>query len=460
MSKHKLATILVVGILIRVILIPISSHPFDVYAWYQISNNIVENGPFTLQNFPPLWYHYMMVPIAYIYNGLSNLVPGTAIPMSSIPSALNFYPAYNIQYVPGWLFNSVVKTPFLISDILVTILLYKIVKQLTDRKGLAETAALLWFLNPFVIWISAGWGMWDTLPALFSLAAFYFILNKKIALSGVFIALGFACKLYPALFVIPIVAYLLKTSETTQKRKETLTFLAAFFAVSLMLFLPYLGSIQSFFTSFFLPAQQTSTFDPISNPVGFGLTYWSLSLLDRFFISVITPQTTSTLSIVSLALTVVFVLVAYLKVTKMNVKKPDSTLVLMMALPVFALFLGYRIVCEQFFVWLIPFLIILCVKGRIKPILFWAASLVALLYATLNCPLPFFFLPLAPWYSGTLVNMANFSLSYEPLRISLLAALGTLFSILLIVMLLQAFTKKDAAPLSPRKTEKINMPSA
>ena len=453
MLKNKLATILLVGIVIRVILIPISSHPFDVYAWYQISNNIEENGPFTLQNFPPLWYHYMMIPIAYIYSGLSHLFGTNAIPLSSIPSALDFYPAYHIQFVPGWLFNSVVKTPFLISDILVTILLYKIIKQLTNNKALAETAALLWFLNPFVIWISAGWGMWDTLPALFSLAAFYFILKKRIMLSGAFIALGFACKLYPALFVIPIIAYLLKTSEYPQKRKDCLTFLGAFFAVSILLFLPYLGSIQSFFTNFFLPTNQASAFDPVSNPVGFGLTYWSLSLLDRIFTSALTLQATSILSLVSLAMTIVFVFVAYLKVAKMTVKKPDTNLVLMMALPVIALFLGYRVVCEQFFVWLIPFLIILCVKGRIKPILYWAASLVALLYATLNCPLPFFFLPLAPWYSNTLVKIANFSLSFEPLRISLLALLGTSFSILLIVMVFQVFTKKDAAISSVGKEE-------
>ena len=95
--------------------------------------------------------------------------------MASLPSALNFYPSFNVQYVPGMLFNSVVKIPFLISDVAITFLLYKIVEELTHSKALAEKAAFLWFLNPFVIWISAVWGMWDTLPALFSclLSTFY-----------------------------------------------------------------------------------------------------------------------------------------------------------------------------------------------------------------------------------------------------------------------------------------------
>ncbi|MBE3115800.1 hypothetical protein IMZ68_01215, partial [Candidatus Bathyarchaeota archaeon] len=238
-SEHKLATILFVGIVARVVLMPISAHPFDVYAWYNISSNILQNGPLTLQGFPPLWYHYMMIPVAYSYGWLSGVFSSGAIPMSSLPSALNFYPAYNIQYVPGLLFNSVVKIPFLISDVAIAFLLYKIVEELTHSKGLAEKAAFLWFLNPFVIWISAGWGMWDTLPALFSLVAFFFLLRKKYALSAVFLSLGVASKMYPALFLVPIAIYLLKSSPVGAKWKNCLQFFSVFTITSVLLFLPY-----------------------------------------------------------------------------------------------------------------------------------------------------------------------------------------------------------------------------
>ncbi len=183
---------------------PISAHPFDMYVWYTISSNILKNGPLSLQSFPPLWYHYMLIPIAYSYSWLSGIFSfrGNSDVFSSI--GFKLLPRFNVQYVPGMLFNSIVKTPFLISDIAITFLLYKIVEELTKSKGLAEKAALIWFLNPFVIWISAGWGMWDTLPALFSLAAFFFLLKKRIAFSAVCLSLGVALKLYPALFLVPI----------------------------------------------------------------------------------------------------------------------------------------------------------------------------------------------------------------------------------------------------------------
>ena len=90
-----------------------------------------------------------------------------------------------------------------------------------------------------------------------------------------------------------------------------------------------------------------------------------------------------------------------------------------MLLPVLALFLSYRIICEQFFVWALPFLVILCVGGRVKRAFYWGASIVTLLYAVLNCPLPFFFLPLAPWIGNSLLGMVYAFWAAEPVRIGL-----------------------------------------
>ncbi|MDD4326200.1 MAG: hypothetical protein PHC63_07225, partial [Candidatus Bathyarchaeota archaeon] len=114
-SVHKLACLLTVGLVIRVLLMPISAHSFDVYVWYQNTNDLLSNGVFSLQDFPPFWYHYLMVPVAYSYDWLAGILPAWtgAVPMVSLPAALDFYPAYNVQVVPGLLFNFVVKLPFL-----------------------------------------------------------------------------------------------------------------------------------------------------------------------------------------------------------------------------------------------------------------------------------------------------------------------------------------------------------
>ena len=431
--RHKLAAILVIGVIVRLILMPISAHPFDVSVWYSLSENILKDGPLSLQAFPPLWYHYMMVPIAYGYSWLSGVLSTGAIPMTSIPAALDFYPAFNLQYVPGLLFNFIVKIPFLISDIALAVLLYKIVEEITKSKGLAEKAAILWFLNPFVIWISAGWGMWDTLPALFSLMAFFFLLKKKFALSAVSLSLGVASKLYPALFLVPIVIYILRVNPVNVRVKNCLAFFSVFIAVSLLLFLPYLGQITSFFGGYFLPSPAASDAitDPVVNPLGFGLTYWSVYLLNRLINIPVSSEFFSFATLLSVLMVVVSLLLVFWKTRKLAINKPTYDLALMMLLPLIALFLSYRIICEQWFVWLLPFLVILYVGGRVKRSLFWGASAVALLYSVLNCPLPFFFLPLAPWYSNSLLTMVNAIWTVEPVRIITLAVLGCIFSVIL-----------------------------
>ena len=359
--------------------------------------------------------------------------------MASLPSALNFYPDLNIQYVPGMLFNFVVKIPFLISDVAIAFLLYKIVEELTKNKGLAEKAAFLWFLNPFVIWISAGWGMWDTLPALFSLLAFFFLLKKRYALSAVSLSLGVASKLYPALFLVPIAVYLFKSSPVEDRWKNWLKFFSVFTITTVLLFLPYLGKIPSFFTTNFLPNPAASGAE------AFGLTYWSIYWLNQL---INLPVTAGFISFASTVLLVVALVLVYWRTGKITFQKSTYDLTLVMLLPVFALFLSYRIICEQFFVWAIPFLVILCIGGRVKLAFYWAASMAALLYAVLNCPLPFFFLPLAPWYTNTLLGMAHVVYAIEPVRIVLLAILGCVFSILLIFMLLQLAKRQDSKKFS------------
>lgn len=45
------------------------------------------------------------------------------------------------------------------------------------------------------------------------------------------------------------------------------------------------------------------------------------------------------------------------------------------------------------------------------------------LFAVLNCPLPFFFLPLAPWATGGLLGVVHFVWCIELFRIVFLAVL-------------------------------------
>jgi uncharacterized membrane protein len=406
---------------------PISAHPFDMYVWYEDSQRIIANGPLYLQGFPPLWYHYLMIPVAYLYSGLSAILPTGTIPMSSLPSALDFYPAYHISVVPGMLFNFIVKIPFLISDILVALLLYKIVGEYTGKKSLAQVAAILWLLNPFVIWISASWGMWDTLPALFSLAAMYLLIKRRFALSAVSLSLGVATKLYPAIFLVPLIFYIYKTSNPTVRKKDLSKFVGVFFAASLLLFLPYLGTAANFVADFFMLGSggTVHTIIPIG-PFTFGLTYWSpIAYLN------LDSAAIQFVSVASLALFVGTLMLVYWRSSKFTFKNPVLDLSMAMLFCTAALLLSYRIICEQWIIWAIPFLVILCVDRRIPKTVFAGMSAFALLYAMLNCPLPFFFLPLTPGATDTLLGMVYFIWWQESTRVWVLAISACVFSLLL-----------------------------
>ncbi len=440
LAQHKLLIIIVAGLLIRILLMPLTAHPYDVYAWYTLSMDILKNPTVNLYNFPPLWYSYMMFPIAHTYSLLAQVLPTGTIPMTSLPSAMNFYPSMGVEYVPGMLFNTIVKIPFLISDILMTLLLYKIAMQFTKNKGLAQKAALVWFINPFVIWISAGWGMWDTIPALFSLASFYLILKKKITLSAISLSLGIASKLYPALFIIPIAFYILKSNSFNQKWKSCLKFFSAFLASSALLFIPYFGMITSFFSSYFMANPASSAMDPLTNPLGFGLTYWSLYSLNRLINLPISTELVTIASVGSIMLFIISLMFVYWRTSKITFNKLAFDLALVMVLPVLILFLSYRIIPEQWFIWALPFLVVLYASGQVKGIYYWGASFIALLYAVLNCPLPFFFLPLAPWHTSTLLGMIRAFWEVDTQRILLLVILGISFSILTLAIMLD-FTR-------------------
>jgi hypothetical protein len=395
----------------------------------------LKNPTFDIYNFPPLWYNYMLTPIAHLYDLLSKFFQVEAIPMASLPPSLNFYPSLDVNYVPGMLFNTVVKIPFLISDILMALLLHHVVKELTGNKGIAEKAAFLWFLNPFVIWISAGWGMWDTMPALFSLGSFYLLLKKRIVLSAVCLSLGVASKLYPALFIVPIVLYILKSNSFDKKLRNCLEFFSAFSASSVILFIPYLVVAATFFSNYFLANPNPSSSDLFVNPLGFGLTYWSLYLLNRLFTLPVNSELITFASVGSIIFVASSLVLAYWKASKLTFTKQAFDLALAMVLPILVLFLSYRIIPEQWFVWALPFLIILIAGGHVKEIFYWGASFVALLYAVLNCPLPFFFLPLAPWHTNTLLGIVYAFWEIEIQRIVLLAILGVVFSVLMLAIL-------------------------
>jgi hypothetical protein len=437
LKRHELLVILAIGIVARLILIPISAHPLDMNIWYREATTIAEHGPTSVSLFPPVNNFFMLIPVAYAYDALANIFGAGTIAMNSLPAALNFYPGQSVDVVPGFLFNTVLKGPLLISDILVTLCLFKLTKQVTGNLNLAKQAALIWFLNPLVIWISAAWGMWDTFAVLFTLVSMYFLLRRSLFASSAFLVLGIVTKAYPIVFLLPFTAYILKTSPPEERRKNIMKYYSLVTATIVVVTIIFGGALMEFFRSLFIPtAQNVGLSQPV--PVAFGLTWWSVAQLNPAASIANAPFIYGTSSV----LVATAMLIVGWKIRSMRFEKPELNLALAMLLCIFALFLSFRLVLEQWVIATIPLMTLLVVCGLMKKRIFWTASFAAFFYGMLNCPLPFFFLPLAASFKEPLLEMVYAIWAFEPIKTTLLAGLGVAFSLSIILFLRGIRTEK------------------
>lgn len=104
-------------------------------------------------------------------------------------------------FVTSPAFNLMVKTPIILGDLVMGLVLYHTVKELRVEHW-GERVFILWFMNPLVIWISSVSGQFDVLPALLTVAAFICFLRKRFVLTGLALGLGVLFKVYPVYLLV------------------------------------------------------------------------------------------------------------------------------------------------------------------------------------------------------------------------------------------------------------------
>jgi len=150
----------------------------------------------------------------------------------------------------------VLKLPYLIADVAIAFLLL----NYFDDKKKAKKAFMLWFFNPFTIYIIYVFGNVDVFPALLTLASLLFIKKDKLIWAAITLGIAAGFKLYPILFV-PFLIF----SGKSVKEKFWLGALPllVFAAISM----PFLS--PPFFKSTLVSGLTTRIFNPGFN-VGFG----------------------------------------------------------------------------------------------------------------------------------------------------------------------------------------------
>lgn len=125
------------------------------------------------------------------------------------------------------------KFPYLIFDLLVAVLLFKIFEKDTKKAWLAF---FLWLFNPLSWYTSFMVGQFDIMPTFLVVLSAYLVTKDKNLLAAFCLGLGASLKMFP-LFFLPILVFVLGRN-IWQKLKFTLTG-----------FLPYLVSMAPFLNS-------------------------------------------------------------------------------------------------------------------------------------------------------------------------------------------------------------------
>ena len=379
----------------RLVLAPFFAHPFDVFSWYTLGENLLNGKQAAWSLLVPYDYSLFLfaIPAAMSFNILSSVLGPQTISISSLNPLLNPGAPWNVTVVPGLLFDLLVKLPLITSDLIIALLIHKLVLTHMNDEKLALLASALWFLNPLVIWISSVWGMFDTIPTLFTVLALYFLLEKHFVYSGVSIALAIAMKYYAVVLIVPLMIIAWKDG----KAKALVRSFGGVTIASLLFFLPSLvgtGSSVAFLTN----GLSTS-----------GLHYSGLS----FWTAITLFADVRNQSLFSGVLVLTLLLGSYAWIWKRQSPTNLFSASLCFALPILTLLLGYGFVGENYFVWVLPFAGILASKKVRTIALYWLISIVALVSSTTDSLLPYYMLPIAPWIGGNLINLLTAVSAYR-----------------------------------------------
>ncbi len=142
----------------------------------------------------------------FIYPPLTYFTIGSFVKFSSLFVPENFF--LNLMngmsiYQPGLSWNLIIlKLPYLLVDIGMAFAL----ASLFDKEKQKKWAFLLWLFNPVTFYATFSMGVFDIIPAIFTVLSLYFAKQKKLPLAAVMLSIGAAYKQYP-IFLLPFIVF-------------------------------------------------------------------------------------------------------------------------------------------------------------------------------------------------------------------------------------------------------------
>lgn len=180
MDRSKTKKIIFIALFLRLILLLISSSHPDI-------GNHLDWGQKLWQYGPKIFYEQIFWAVSWpnqppasilLFGLIYKIYSLTFSFFSSINQSIPLFPSKIIPILETNLYNWLIKLPFIFSDILIGVFIYKIVNILKNSK-LALIAMTIWLFNPAIIYNSTIWGQTDSLINLFIIISIYFFIQKK-----------------------------------------------------------------------------------------------------------------------------------------------------------------------------------------------------------------------------------------------------------------------------------------
>jgi hypothetical protein len=199
LSRKLYISCLLIALLTRLTAAPFYAHPYDIEVWRFAARTFFENRLVRVDLAPS--------PISY-YVSIISYAPYQLLALTGFRDRVYLH---HKVFVIEMLF---LKTFYILFDFIAAYILYRLVKDNVDKPLLPPRSASLVFLfNPLLIYLSSSWGIYESVSLSFLLAGLYLMLRQRYMLSSFAFGLASATKFYGFLGLIPLIAYMVRDKK-------------------------------------------------------------------------------------------------------------------------------------------------------------------------------------------------------------------------------------------------------
>lgn len=407
MIKRYFIWFLILGVVIRIILAGISAWNYDVSIWYRFALDLkVGFGPYGHYNFsyPPgmaAFFGFTIVP-------LIKFIPIEKWGMI-VPDLYGVRSWIIDPNITSPIFNYMFKLPLILGEMLFLYLLFIYIRERISEEK-AKWAAILWYLNPLVIFAIAIHGQLDIYPILFLFLGVMLLYAESELLAGLMIGSAVSMKMYPIFLVLPFMAIILSAYQEEEmkiKLKKLFKFIIGL-SLPLVLLVLYLlkndKARELVFNRF-----QTIGFEGSLNLGFINYIPWLVPFIDK------NSDLLGWFQVIGLIIGIIVItLVAALKYTKSTRLFKSFPFEVVSLLVILVVYFFSQRTNPNYLLWSFPFMLIIIAKRPALTVYYYLLSLAgSIFYLAINSfSSGILFLPLAEYFERFNISTSNIINNY------------------------------------------------